>query len=520
MREKRATFLLFLIVLSFLIILIKLSSLQILKEDYYRALSFGLSIPISQQEPKRGEIFFRGGEPLAINKFYNYFVILSQKIEEKENLAEKLEQILKIPKEDIIKDLQEKEILFLEFEADEEKINEIKKLLKGVWIEEGVKRYYPQKELAANVVGFLGGEGKGQYGLEEFYDQSLAKGKNLNLTLDYEIQFEAEKILKEAQEKLEFERGGILVLNPENGEILAMAVYPTFDPNKYKEYSENLEIFKNPFTQKIYEPGSAFKPITMAIGLEEGKITPETTYQDPGEIKINGWIIRNYEKRKYPGKITMTEVLEKSINTGAVFVEQQIENFIFLDYLKKFGIFEKTKIDLPEIVFSNQEIKKGKEINFATASFGQGIAITPLQLAKIYCALANGGELVIPHLNKDFKDFEKKRVLSKETTIKLTKMLISVVENGFAKKAKVPGYFIGGKTGTSLQPKVGQRGYSEKTWQSFVGFFPALNPKFLILINLDNPKTKTAEYSAVPLFKKIAEYIIRIKQIPPDYENF
>jgi cell division protein FtsI/penicillin-binding protein 2 len=521
MKEKRAKFLLFLIILSFLIILFKLATLQILKGDYYKALSFGLSAPLVEGELKRGEIFFRGGEPLAVNKFYNYLVILSKKIKEKEVLAEKISALFGIPKQDLLKNLEEKKAFIVEFEADEKKVAEIKKLnTKGIWVKEGIKRYYPQKELAANVVGFLGGEGKGQYGVEEFYNQFLAKGGNLNLTLDYEIQFEAEKILKGAKENLDFEKGEILVLNPENGEILAMAVYPTFDPNRYKEYSGNLEIFKNPFTQELYEPGSAFKPVTMAIGLEEGKITPQTTYRDPGEIRIGGWVIRNYDNRRYPGDITMTEVLEKSINTGAVFVEQQIENFIFLDYLKKLGIFEKTNVDLPEIVFSNQEIKNGKDINFATASFGQGIAITPIQLARIYCTIANGGQLVTPHLKEDFKDLKKRRVLSKETTTKLTKMLISVVENGFAKKAKIPGYYIAGKTGTSLQPKEGQRGYSEKTWQSFVGFFPALNPKFLILVKLDNPKTKTAEYSAIPLFRELAEYIVRVKQIPPDYENF
>jgi cell division protein FtsI/penicillin-binding protein 2 len=520
MKNWRENFLFFLIILGFLAILIRLSFLQIKKGDYYRALSFGLSTPLFEKKAQRGEIFFRDGEPLAINKFSNFLVILPKKIKDHENLAQNLSQILGKSKEEILEEFQRKEIFFLEFEADTEKIKKIRNLnLNGIWIEEGFKRYYPQKELAANVVGFLGGEGRGQYGVEEFYDSYLKKGKNLTLTLDYKIQFQAEKILKEFHEKLEFERGQILVLNPENGEILAMATFPSFNPNEYTKYAEDLEIFKNPFTQEVYEPGSAFKPVTMAIGLEEKKITPETTYRDPGEIRINGWVIRNYENRKYLGEITMTEVLEKSINTGAVFVQRKLENFVFLDYLKKFGVFEKTGIDLPEIIFENQEIKQGRDINFATASFGQGIALTPIQLAKIYCAIANGGKLIIPHLNKDFPNLEEKRVLSKETTAQLTKMLISVVENGFAKRAKIEGYFIAGKTGTSLQPKEGEKGYSEKTWQSFVGFFPALNPKFLVLIKLDNPKTKTAEYSAVPIFREMTDFIIKIKQIPPDYEN-
>jgi len=520
MKNLREKFLFFLILLGFLAILTKLGFLQIKKGDYYRALSFGLTTPLFEKKTQRGEIFFRGGEPLAINKFSYFLVIFSKKIKDPQNLAENLAQILGKNKDELLEKIKNEEFLLIDIGDDSEKINKIKKLnSEGIWIEEGVKRYYPQKELAANVVGFLGGEGRGQYGVEEFYDSYLKKGKNLILTLDYKIQFQAEKILKEFHEKLEFEKGQILVLNPENGEILAMATFPSFDPNEYTKYVENLEIFKNPFTQEVYEPGSAFKPVTMAIGLQEKKITPETTYEDPGQIKIDGWIIKNYDNRRYPGEITMTEVLEKSINTGAVFVQSKIENFVFLDYLKKFGIFEKTGIDLAEILYDNQEIKHGRDINFATASFGQGIALTPIQLARIYCAIANGGKLITPHLNKDFENLKKKRILSKETTTKLAKMLISVVENGFAKRAKVPGYFIAGKTGTSLQPKKDKKGYSERTWQSFVGFFPALNPKFLVLVKLDNPKTKTAEYSAVPVFKEIADYVIKIKQIPPDYET-
>jgi len=363
----------------------------------------------------------------------------------------------------------------------------------------------------------LGGEGKGQYGIEEFYDKELSEGKNLRLTLDFQLQFEAEKILEKTKEKLNFEKGGILVMDPDDGKILTMAVVPKADPNGYKEHAKNLEIFKNFFTQEIYEPGSVFKPITMSIGLEERKITPETTYRDPGQIKIGNWVITNYENRQYPGDISMTEVLEKSINTGAVFVQQKIPPETHLRYLEKFGVFEKTNADLPEIVSSNAELKKLREITFVTASFGQGIALVPIQLARIFSSLINGGKLVAPHLNSDFKTEEKKSPISKETSDKLQRMLVSVVENGFAKRAKIPGYFIGGKTGTALQPIFGEKGYSQRTWQSFVGFFPVFSPRYLILIKLNDPKTKTAEYSAVPIFKEMAEFIIRAKQIPPDY---
>jgi stage V sporulation protein D (sporulation-specific penicillin-binding protein) len=518
MKLKREYFFLFLIFLIFFALFFKLFSLQILEQKKYSAFSFAIFASENSKEKKRGEIYFSGGEPLAINKEIFEIIIFPEKIKEKEKISEILANFLDKEKEkEILNKLKNQEKISFEIE-DEKIIEEIKrKNLEGVFFTKKQKRVYPQKEVAFQVIGFLGGEGKGQYGIEEFYEKELSEGKDLKLTLDFQIQFMAEKILEKEKEKLNFEKGGILVLDPQDGKILAMAVYPRADPNNYKQYAKNLEIFKNFFTQEIYEPGSVFKPVTMAIGLEEGKITPETTYRDPGKIKIDGWIITNYDNRQYPGEISMTEVLEKSINTGAVFVQQKIPKEVHLKYLEKFGVFEKTNIDLPEIVVSNSELKKMRDITFATISFGQGIALTPIQLARIFSALVNGGKLITPHLNSEFRLRKEVQVLSKETSEKLQKMLISVVENGFAKRAKIPGYFIGGKTGTALQPIFGGKGYSHKSWQSFVGFFPAFSPNYLILVKLDDPKTKTAEYSAVPIFKEMADFIIKLKQIPPDY---
>jgi cell division protein FtsI/penicillin-binding protein 2 len=506
------------IFLSFSILFFKLFSLQVLEAKKYLAFSFGIFTENDLKKKSRGEVLFSGGEPLAINQEVFEVFLLPEKVKDKEKVSKILGEILGSEKEkEIFEKLEKNEKIFFEIE-DEKLLEKIKNSnVEGVFFNKKEKRVYPQKELAFQAIGFLGGEGKGQYGIEEFYDKELSEGKNLKLTLDFQIQFTAEKILEKEKERLNFEKGGILVMDPQDGKILAMAVYPRADPNNYKEYAKNLEIFKNFFTQEIYEPGSVFKPLTMAIGLEEGKITPETTYRDPGKIKIGGWVITNYDNRQYPGEISMTEVLEKSINTGAVFVQQKIPREIHLKYLEKFRIFEKTGVDLPEILVSNSELKKMREITFATISFGQGIAITPLQLARIFSALVNGGNLVTPHLNSDFKLEKSQSVISKETSEKLKKMLVSVVENGFAKRAKIPGYFIGGKTGTALQPIFGQGGYSQKSWQSFVGFLPAFSPNYLILVKLDDPKTKTAEYSAVPIFKEMADFIIKLKQIPPDY---
>ncbi|PIZ87868.1 MAG: hypothetical protein COX92_00040, partial [Candidatus Nealsonbacteria bacterium CG_4_10_14_0_2_um_filter_40_15] len=197
----------------------------------------------------------------------------------------------------------------------------------------------------------------------------------------------------------------------------------------------------------------------------------------------------------------------------------------FLKYIENFGIFTPTGIDTEEIYSQNQEFKKGYEINFATASFGQGIEMTPIQLIRAYCALVNGGKIIRPYLVEKIRDngeitetrpkTEDNSVISSKTTSQLTGMLISVVENGYAKTAKIPGYYIAGKTGTAQVPEGGVYS-SEKTIQTFMGFAPAFNPQFLILVKLDNPKTKTAEYSAVPIFHDLAKYIIDYYQIPPD----
>jgi len=520
MKNLRENLIFSFIIIFALVLIFRLFYLQILKGNYYRALAVGIHTSFVETIEKRGEIFFAGGEPLALNKEYFFVFAIPSKIKEKEKTAKILSEVLNLKEEELLEKISsEQKFIVIKEKLNDDEVSTIQKLnLSGVFVEAKIGRFYPQKTIASNLVGFVDSDGNGRYGLEEYYDEILKKGEDLILTIDYRVQYQAEKLLEKAKESLNIEGGQIIVVEPSSGKIIAFANFPNFDPNFYKEFAKNLEIFKNPGTQNLFEPGSVFKPFTMAAGLEEGKITPQTTYRDPGEIRINGWIIRNYANRVYPGEITMTEVLEKSINTGAVFAKNQIENSTFLNYIKNFGFFEKTGIDLPEVYSENKELKSGREINFATASFGQGIAVTPIQVVRAYCAIANGGNLVTPYLVEKFHKQIPKKILSQKTVSQLTSMLVSVIENGFGQKAKIPGYYIAGKTGTALQPKYGERGYSEKTWQSFVGYFPAYNPKFLILVKLDNPSTKTAEYSAVPIFRDLADYIIRIYQIPPDYE--
>jgi len=538
MKNWRINLIFFLFLVFGAAIISRLIFLQILKGDFYKALSQGLHSSFQKTQIERGEIFLKGGEPLAINIDLPFVFASPRGIEKSEETAEALSQILNLDKNSVLEKLKKDNFYsLLKRKLTQKEVDDLKKSkFEGVYLEEEKVRYYPQETLASQAIGFLGAEGIGQYGLEEFFndilenakDAEAKKGQDLILTIDYNIQFKAEKLLQEAKENLEIESGQIIVIEPISGKILTLAHFPNFNPNQYEKYAkeENLEIFKNSVTQKLFEPGSVFKPMTMAGALNEGKITPETTYHDPGEIKIGGYKIDNYAKRTYPGELTMTNVLEKSINTGAVFAETQLGEALFLNYIKKFGFFEKTGIDLPEVYSENEEFKKGYEINFATASFGQGIEMTPMQLARAYCAIANGGKLIKPYLVEkilengtllnEIEPEISSSIISSKTSRQLTAMLVSVVENGFAKSAKIPGYYIAGKTGTAQVAEGGV--YSpDKSIQTFVGFAPAFDPKFLILIKLDNPETKTAEYSAVPIFHALSEYIIHYWQIPPDY---
>ena len=411
------------------------------------------------------------------------------------------------------------------------------------------------EQAGSDLLGFVNVQGRGNYGVEGYFDTFLSgkeklikekynffgriaginpeelKGSDIVLSIDKNIQEFSEKLLEDASKDLDISSGQIIVANPKTGKILAMVDWPPFNPNQYKDYASNPAIFLNKAMQTLYEPGSTFKPITMSAAINEGKVKPDTTYEDKGYVKIGGRTIYNYNQRVW-GKRTMKQVLQYSINTGAVFAEKQLGHKLFLKYLEKFGVFEKTGIELEGEIFSaNEELKKGYEVNFATAAFGQGIELTPLGLLRAYTALANNGNLMkLSIVDKIIEggqeeiiepEIERKKIISEETAKEITKMLVSVVEEGYGKRARIAGYYIAGKTGTSQIPfaslGINKKGYSDETWQSFIGYFPAFDPKILVLVKLDNPKTKTAEYSACPIFRKLAQYIINYYKIPPDY---
>lgn len=546
-------------------IVARLAYLQIFNYGFYKALAQGQHNFTTVDTGERGTIYATDEDgnlyPLATNRRVAFVFVEPPKIKDSSATADALAKTLGVGAEDIITALQKSESLYeiIKEEITSEEERALLELnLPGVHVRSKNVRWYPEKTLAAHVVGFVNKDGEGQYGIEERYDDALkgrdglAKntrnpaiyllfgqgdtardGSDVVLSIDRNIQEEAERLLGKAQADLGVAQGNIVVMEPTTGNILAMASIPAFDPNLYSKVSR-ISTFQNGAVQKIFEPGSIIKPITMASALNTGSVTPETTYVDTGIVRVGGSKIYNYGQRSY-GEQTMKDVLAFSINTGAVFAERQAGHESFLNYLERFGFFEPTHIDLPgEARSPNKELKEGREINYATASFGQGIETTPIQILRAFSAFINKGALLRPTIAKTIidaagaarqaapKDNAPNPILSAKTTGDIVEMLIGVVERGFGKAAKIPGYYTAGKTGTAevSWSSLGEAkaGYSDETIQSFIGFAPAYNPRFLMIVKLDNPPTKTAEYSAIPVFRNLQKYILDYYQVPPDYD--
>ena len=430
----------------------------------------------------------------------------------------------------------------------------------GLGFDLGSFRYYPENEIASNVLGFVSyadGDGNGKYGLEEFFNEELfgkygslksekggqdnviivnnreyvkpVAGSDLVLTLDRNVEFIACEKLKEAVKKHEAEGGSVIAVNPKTGAIIAMCSVPDFNPNGYQDVSD-ISVYNNPALFNQYEPGSVFKTITMSIAIDQGKVTPATTYQDEGEIMINGWPkpIRNSDFSTHGGHgvVDMNTVLENSLNTGAIFTMRQVGPKVFADYVKNYGFGERTGIELGAESTGNIDnllANKVKEIDAATAAFGQGLSVTSLQMVMAYQAIANKGIMMKPYIVqaiiRDGKREETvpkqlRQVISTKTAATISAMLVNVVEIGHSKRAYIDGYYIGGKTGTAQVAISG--GYSpDKYTHTFIGIAPIDDPAFVMLTKIDTPKdVEFAEGSALPLWTEIADFMLKYYQVP------
>ncbi len=517
-----------------------LYNIQLEKGDYYSARAASQNQPADLLESRRGKIYFtdRNGNliPAALNKEFASIFAVPDEIADKEKAAEILSPIVEIDAEKLLKMFGKKGDLYelLVKKAAAQQITAAKESgLGGIYVDGRMMRYYPMGNSASHLLGFVGAsvddeKTAGRYGIELFYDERLYGkvkgavgdkitsadyGEDVVLTVDRNLQDESEKILAGLTEKFEAEGGTIIIEEPKTGKILAMAGNPDFDLNNYDKSS--VKLFLNPATQKIYEPGSVFKVITMAAGLDSGKITPDTAYYDNGKLTINGRTIKNWDLKAH-GKLTMTGVIEGSVNTGAVFAERRIGHALFYDYLKKFGFEEKAGVDLPgELPGSLKNLKSNsRDINFATASFGQGVSVTPLQLINAVAAIANGGVLMRPRVNASLEPTVIRRVVSAEAAGQTAKMMESAVEK--AKIAAIPNYRVAGKTGTAQIPDFTKGGYSDSFIHTFVGFAPVSNPRFIILIKLDKPRATLAGMTVVPAFRELALFALNYYGVSPD----
>ena len=554
------------IVALVLVVVVRLVFLQILNYQDLSAKAENQRDFSSVVSPERGRIFlvdrFNKTTQLAANGSEYSVYAVPKDVEDKEAFSKSVSDLLEVDYETLLLRVSKDNDPYEPVKSlvSEEKKIELEALgLSGLGFKEIKRRMYPQGSLASHVSGFLSAknnEGIGQYGIEEFYDENLAgragfisgeldsfganvinedassfqaiNGDYIFLSIDPNVQFKIEDELKNVAEKYKAESGSIIVMEPSSGRILGMANYPSFDPNNYSSV-ESISIFKNKAVSSQYEPGSIMKPITMAIGIDAGVITPETTYEDKGFVTMSGYTMRNYNG-KANGVKTMTEVLEMSLNTGTVFVSQKIPKDIFRQYMKDFGFGQKTGIDLPvEAKGDIRNLEKNREINFATASFGQGVATTPIQMLSSISVIANGGKLMKPRLvdqifkangSKTYVNSEEiRRVISEETAEKVKKMLVSVVKNGFD-KAEVPGYFVAAKTGTAQIPSTdGKGGYSDEVIHSFIGFAPAYDARFSVLVILEKPQdVKYASQSLTGTFREVMKYLLNYYEVKPDYK--
>ncbi len=544
----------------------RLVLLQVIDTDKWKAVAENQQSVSTTLIPDRGEIYFREKDsvyPAAVNQEYPLLYLVPREVANVPVMAASLSGIIGIPADEIQAKCQNLDSQFVPIKhklSDDEATRITGLGLPGVYLQKEKDRYYPGGTLAAQVIGFTspGDPGKGdvgRYGLESFFDDELrgkpgqvdqmrdaagrwistddrvmvpaTKGPDVVLTIDQVIQHEAETVLQDSVQKFAGDGGSIIVMEAATGRILAMASNPGFDPNDYAKENDYSH-FMNPTVSMNYEPGSTMKPITMAIGIDEGKVEPDTAFSDPGAVTISGYTLHNAQQKTY-GKTDMYGVLDNSINTGAIHVESLVGNARFAERLSQFGFGTKTAVDLPaELSGDLRNLSDPRrDIQFYTASYGQGITATPIQLIAAYEALANKGVLMKPQIVQKYvyEDGREeimqpetiRRVVREDTATKMGRMLEDVVLRGHGKHAAVPGYRVGGKTGTAQVAKQGGGGYQDGlSIGSFVGYAPIGDPKFVMLTKVDNPKNvEWAESSAAPMFGEMMKFLLAYAKVDP-----
>jgi len=434
----------------------------------------------------------------------------------------------------------------------EEKAEKIKNLqISGLDLFKYSQRYYPQGELYSNLVGFVNDENKASAGLELHLDNQIkvfnksnlikrggdgtplpdnsAPGdfisdyKSLGLTIDSKLQKASFNALSKQVSKWKAKKGFAIVMDVNNGRILSLVTFPSYDPNKFWQY--NSELFRGWYSQDLFEPGSTFKPINLALALEEIVIQKDGLVEDIGKINVGGWTLSNWDK-KGNGYIDYPKVLQVSSNVGIVKIMQNLDPTIYWNWLKNLGINKNLETDLFESTagqLKRKDLFVNQSIEPAVTSFGKGFSISPLKLLQLHAALANGGFEVTPHVTSTFKERfnknPKKQFFSHDVSITVLEWMESVVDKGSGSGVKIEGYRIAGKTGTSQKALNGS--YTSKKVCSFVATLPVNDPKYVVLVVVDEPSKSYAYGStvAVPVAKEIIESLIVIEKIPPKVKD-
>lgn len=554
-----------------------LTSLVLARLIVYQLLQFGqlpAYDPNQFTPPARGTIVDRGGELLVADRFLYQIIATPNEIkndEDRQQIAQRLQEVANIPAAQTLQTLLEYaqgsyaeigEPLDLEMGQRVKAMQEqalqanSRSPLRYISLRSTPVRFHPQNTLASHIIGFIQANRKGVYGLEEYYDAFLnargvglldrtaaafdslsvptrrflpsVVGKDLVLTIDRSIQWVIEEELRSGIAKYRAQSGTIIVLEPQTGAILGMANWPDYDPNQRATSPADYARFSNVALSAIYEPGSVFKIVTMAAGLDTAVITPTTVMTDSGYIIIGERSIYNSDRRAN-GQVDVTQALARSLNVITAQVAEKVGRDHFYQYVRRFGFGERTGIDLAGEVpglLKTPGHEQWSLSDLGTNSFGQGLAVTPLQMVNATAAIANQGVLMRPYvvqarIENDEVLYTQPEMLGRtirpETARDLTEMMIEVVDTGNS-AARVPGYRIAGKSGTAQIPDA--TGYlQDATIVTFVGFAPADDPKFVLLVKLDKPDpaiSQWAAYTAAPIFAQVARRLFDHLNIPPD----
>lgn len=549
----------------------RLAYLQVGQHGHYAALAASEHLRKAEVPAGRGQIFLLDGDtkvPLAMDQTLKILYADPSIVTDKPGTAKALAGVTGDPASSILDKLdQGGEYVVLKGRVDDALTGRIKALhLHGIGFKNQDYRTYPEGDLASQVLGFVNNDGDGQYGVEGYlnstlkgqpgtldaktdtngvpiatadnYSKAPVDGSSVVLTLDRNIQAQAEKFLDDGVKSVLAESGSVIVLDPRTGAVKAMANYPTFDPNNYGKVTD-YSVFANATVSDQFEPGSVFKVITMAAGLDAGKVTPTSTYTDNGCEKVDGYQVCNAENHHEGPNTTMTNVLRDSLNTGVMYVLRVLggdPNTIspaakqaFYGYVTDhFGFGRKTGIEQEGEAAGAVNTPKHSNVNYANMTFGQGISVTMVQMAAAVGAIANGGTLYRPYLvDREIKidgteavtqpKAIKRQVISKQAAQDLTGMMEVVVQHGSGYKAYTPGYQIAGKTGTAQIANPNGDGYlPDKNIGSFIGFAPAQDPKFVVMVRINKPKTQGfAETTTVPVFANLTRWLLQYYAVPP-----